>query len=49
LASSIGATPAQVSLAWLIQQGALPIPKAASKNHIDENLGAMDIEEISSL
>ena len=49
LARRLGGTAAQVSLAWLIQQGALPIPKATSKSHIDENLGAMDIGEISSL
>ena len=37
-------TPAQVALAWLIQKGALPIPKAIDKTHINENLGAIEIK-----
>ncbi|MET0779828.1 MAG: aldo/keto reductase [Candidatus Saccharimonadales bacterium] len=37
------ATPAQVALAWLIQMGALPIPKATNKAHIDENLEAVNL------
>lgn len=45
------ATPAQVTLAWLIDKDAHPIPKAASREHIEENLGALDVdltdEEIS--
>ena len=38
------AMPAQVALAWLLQKGALPIPKATNKTHIDENLGAIKIK-----
>ncbi|ELZ82326.1 2,5-diketo-D-gluconate reductase B [Haloferax elongans ATCC BAA-1513] len=38
------ASPAQVSLAWLIEKGATPIPKAASPEHIRDNLAALDIE-----
>lgn len=37
------ATPAQVAIAWLLQRGALPIPKALDPGHIDENLGALDV------
>ena len=37
------ATPAQVSLAWLRAKGAVPIPKAASRDHIRENFGALDV------
>ena len=39
-----GATPAQVSLAWVRAKGAVPIPKAASPAHIRENLAALDVE-----
>ncbi len=38
------ATPSQIALAWLMHMDSLPIPKAASKAHIDENLGAVDIK-----
>ncbi|WP_396612100.1 aldo/keto reductase [Haloferax sp. S1W] len=38
------ASPAQVSLAWLVEKGATPIPKAASPDHIRANLAALDIE-----
>lgn len=37
------ATPAQVALAWLLQVGALSIPKATNKAHIDENLKAAEL------
>ncbi len=40
IAAAHDATPAQVALAWLIQVGALPIPKATQKMHIDENIKA---------
>lgn len=43
IAQDHGATAAQVALAWLIQVGALPIPKAVQPAHIDENLGAVDL------
>jgi 2,5-diketo-D-gluconate reductase B len=53
IAQSHKATPSQVALAWLIQMGTLPIPKATSHEHIDENLGALEIqltgEEIAAL
>lgn len=44
IAEAHGAKSAQIALAWLIQVGALPIPKAMEKNHIDENLGALKLE-----
>jgi len=44
IAATHSATPAQVALAWLIQLGALPIPKATNKTHIDENLKAVDLK-----
>lgn len=44
IAKAHNATPAQIALAWLLAQGALPIPKAVNKQHIDENIVANDIE-----
>ena len=44
IAKRVHATESQVALAWLIKMGALPIPKATEKAHIDENLGATKIE-----
>jgi len=39
-----GATPAQVALAWLLQQaGVIVIPKAADLAHVAENCAAADI------
>lgn len=44
LAHGHGATPAQVALAWLLQQdGIVVIPKAATPAHVEENLGALDL------
>jgi diketogulonate reductase-like aldo/keto reductase len=37
------ATPAQVSLAWELAKGVVPIPKAGSPAHIRENYGALDL------
>jgi 2,5-diketo-D-gluconate reductase B len=33
----------QVSLAWLMHYGAVPIPKASSEAHIRDNYGALDL------
>jgi diketogulonate reductase-like aldo/keto reductase len=38
------ATPAQVSLAWVLAKGAVPIPKAGTPAHIRENHGALGLE-----
>jgi diketogulonate reductase-like aldo/keto reductase len=44
LAEKYSKTPAQIALAWLIDQEAvIPIPKASQKHHVDENLGALDV------
>ena len=43
IAKAHSATPAQVALAWLNAQGALPIPKAVNKKHIDENVESPEI------
>ena len=37
------AGPAQIALAWCLTQGAIPIPKASSKQHITDNAAAADI------
>jgi diketogulonate reductase-like aldo/keto reductase len=51
-----GKSPAHVSLRWLLQKGAIVIPKASSKEHLKENmdlndweLSSEDIEAIDSL
>jgi len=44
IAAVHGATPAQVALAWLIQAGTLPIPKATQKAHINENIKATSLK-----
>jgi aryl-alcohol dehydrogenase-like predicted oxidoreductase len=40
------ATPGQVALAWLLQQSAsmLPIPGTSSVEHLEDNIGAADLE-----
>lgn len=46
-------TPAQISLAWLISKGIVPIPGTRKLSRIEENIGAADImmssEEISNI
>lgn len=45
IARSLGATPAQVALAWLLQQdGVIAIPKAADLAHVRENVAALDLK-----
>jgi len=45
IAARHGATPAQVALAWLLrQEGMIVIPKASRKEHVRENLGALDLK-----
>jgi len=44
IASRIGATPAQVALAWLLgQEGLMVIPKAADTAHVVANRAACDV------
>jgi aryl-alcohol dehydrogenase-like predicted oxidoreductase len=38
-----GATLAQVALAWIIAEGAVPIPGMRRRERVDENAGAMEI------
>lgn len=37
-------TPAQIMLRWSIQHGAVPIPKASSREHIVQNIQVFDFE-----
>jgi aryl-alcohol dehydrogenase-like predicted oxidoreductase len=45
-AAQLGATPAQVSLAWLLRRSStmLPIPGSASAEHVEENCVAATLE-----
>lgn len=45
VASQHNATPAQIGLAWLLQQqGIIAIPKASNPEHVKENSAALDIK-----
>jgi aryl-alcohol dehydrogenase-like predicted oxidoreductase len=46
VAEQLGATPAQVALAWLLRRSPvmLPIPGTASVKHLDENVGAARLQ-----
>ena len=46
IAKAVGATPTQVSLAWLLHHDAvlLPIPGTSSVGHLEENCAAANIE-----
>ncbi len=44
IAKGLGATPAQVALAWLLRQdGVVAIPKATGLAHMRENMAALDL------
>lgn len=44
IARELGATPAQVALRWLVEQEPVAaIPKASSRAHLEENLGALEL------
>ena len=44
VARSLGATPAQAALAWLLQRGANPIVGARTPAQFEDNLGALELE-----
>jgi aryl-alcohol dehydrogenase-like predicted oxidoreductase len=46
IAGRLGATPSQVSLAWLLQRSSvmLPIPGTSSVEHLEENVGARSLQ-----
>lgn len=45
VAAALGATPAQVALAWLLRRSPvmLPIPGTSSRRHLEENLAALTL------
>jgi aryl-alcohol dehydrogenase-like predicted oxidoreductase len=45
IAAALGATPAQVALAWLLQQGPdiVPIPGTKRRRYLEENVAAADL------
>jgi alcohol dehydrogenase (NADP+) len=43
IAEKHGATPAQILLSWLIDQGASVIPKSVNPRRLEQNLAAVDI------
>jgi aryl-alcohol dehydrogenase-like predicted oxidoreductase len=46
IAAARGATPAQIALAWVLQQShdIVPIPGVKNRKHLHENLGALEIK-----
>lgn len=44
LADKKGCTPGQLALAWVIAQGAIPIPGTKSSSRLEENFGARDVD-----
>lgn len=45
IAQRHGVTPAQIALAWVLREkNVCAIPKAASREHLDENRAALDIQ-----
>jgi diketogulonate reductase-like aldo/keto reductase len=44
IAESHGATPAQVALSWLLGKGIIAIPKASSREHLQENMDAVAVK-----
>lgn len=46
IAVAKSATPAQISLAWVLAQGEdiIPIPGCKSRDHLEDNLGALEVE-----
>jgi diketogulonate reductase-like aldo/keto reductase len=44
IAARLGATPAQVALAWVLRQaGVCAIPQSGKPEHVRENRGALDV------
>ena len=39
-----GKTPAQVLIRWNIQRGTNPLPKASTREHLEENIAVFDFE-----
>ena len=44
IGSAHGKTPAQVVIRWNIQLGTNPLPKASTREHLQENIDVFDFE-----
>jgi diketogulonate reductase-like aldo/keto reductase len=44
IAESYGKTPAQVVIRWNLQLGVVPLPKANTQDHLEENFRVFDFE-----
>lgn len=44
LAKKKGCTSSQLALAWVVAQGAIPIPGTRSAERLEENFGATEVE-----
>lgn len=44
IADDHGVSPARVSVCWTMEKGAIPIPKATSREHIVDNLRARELD-----
>ena len=44
IAGSLGRTPAQVSLRWILQNGVIPLPRTQKPPRMAENLALFDFE-----
>jgi 2,5-diketo-D-gluconate reductase B len=44
VAQKHGVSEAQVSLAWVMEKGVIPIPKASTEDHIEDNFKARELE-----
>ena len=44
LAAGKDVTPGQLALAWVLAQGVLPIPGTTNVEHLEENVGALEVE-----
>ncbi|NLT42929.1 MAG: aldo/keto reductase, partial [Anaerolineae bacterium] len=45
MAGDKGCTPVQLALAWLLsQEQVITIPESKNRSHLEENLGALEVE-----
>lgn len=44
IADRYGKTPAQILIRWNLQHGTVPLPKANSRDHLEENIDVFDFE-----
>lgn len=44
IAAKKGCSPGQLSLAWVVAQGAIPIPGTRNAGRLDENFGSRNVD-----